>query len=59
MPIVSIVFDKIKSEYTITHRDEKTGKFYSIKANHLTQEEKQIASSFKHYNQTPYFISWC
>lgn len=59
MPIVSIVFDKIKSEYTITHRDEKTGCTYQIKANRLTQEEKQVASSFEHYNQTPYNITWC
>lgn len=58
MHIVSIVFDKFNSEYTITHRDSKTGKLYSLKSNHLLDKEKLWARDCKNYNQTPYNITW-
>lgn len=58
MRIVSILFDKEKYEYTIKRKDI-AGNIQTVKANRLNDEEKQWARSCEHYNQTPYFISWC
>ena len=57
MKLVSIVFDKSTSEYTLHYKDETTGKPYHITANHLLDKEKLWARGANYY-QDPYRISW-
>lgn len=57
MKLVSIVFDKAASEYKLYYKDEKTGKPYHIRANHLLDKEKLWAGGCRRHEDT-YHICW-
>ena len=57
MKLVSIVFDKAASEYSLYNKDEETGKPNHITANHLLDKEKLWARA-ANYHQDTYRISW-